>query len=725
MEKLQMASHAIGDIEALLEASGIGEEDESGAQSFDEKLRELVIAALAGKDVEAATRQAELSIAGAKKALEQEEKNINAMLGGMDEIGYVGPRAPTLPEPARSMELRDFTLAALKTFGSHVTPQSEGVFLVEANGRREHIRFEEDVEADRKSTLFAQGTAAFLRLVAQVIATGIHDVDDLDQSPRDKAEHLARNWVLSFGATLNTAEIMDVRRCFDGKALIRVRATVAHDGYERLLEIPCSSIEHNAHVGSGLSPIPRNIEDPSSLGIDTDRLADAAKQDGAISEFCRFYLERRAQEVQAAGRDERKKKKLEDEFTPRLEMELVALKGSVHRIIRVKTRYNFETESIYDNTLIVVPHKSELHEPPELRLCARSNKTVPKICLEQCQHTKTMVLRHLLIRSETSARFALPEFMVTCSLTGKRILKDEAELSEVTGRPVASTFLKTSPISGKRAEPIHFGRCEFTNLEVLNIELAVSEISGKRYRLDELMRSVVSGKTGHKQEFLLCHETRQPVSVTEVEQCELTGNHVRPGVLQKCAVTQKKVLPGELGRCSATGKMALKQLLVTSSLTEALILEEVAIRSATGQYCAPVEARQCSWSSRKCHPDDLRVCELTGLSIHLEFTTGKNNPRLQALSYMLNGIKRTADEPGLWEMITTDISKTLRTGRCRIEAAAYSPDRRHLAVSSEVRTLLGLRVRQVGFVYSIDDHSIVGRLAQGRRTREGWAEIKS
>ena len=41
MEKLQMASHAIGDIEALLEASGIDDDEDNGG-SFDEKIRQLV-----------------------------------------------------------------------------------------------------------------------------------------------------------------------------------------------------------------------------------------------------------------------------------------------------------------------------------------------------------------------------------------------------------------------------------------------------------------------------------------------------------------------------------------------------------------------------------------------------------------------------------------------------------------------------------------------------------
>src|SRR4051812_12272565 len=59
MEKLQMAAHAIGDIEALLEASGIDDED---GEDFEDKILRLVLAALAGKDVERATRQAAESI---------------------------------------------------------------------------------------------------------------------------------------------------------------------------------------------------------------------------------------------------------------------------------------------------------------------------------------------------------------------------------------------------------------------------------------------------------------------------------------------------------------------------------------------------------------------------------------------------------------------------------------------------------------------------------------
>jgi hypothetical protein len=116
---------------------------------------------------------------------------------------------------------------------------------------------------------------------------------------------------------------------------------------------------------------------------------------------------------------------------------------------------------------------------------------------------------------------------------------------------------------------------------------------------------------------------------------------------------------------------------------------------------------------------------LTDLTIHFEFATSGKYPRLQPLVDLLSGIKRTEDEPRLWESVCTRVTGVLGKGRCRVEAAFLSPDRLHLAVCAEVRTLLGLRVRQAGFVYSIADHSVVGRVAQGQRTSEGWSEVKS
>jgi superfamily II DNA or RNA helicase len=279
MQKLQMAAHAIGDIEALLEAAGIDDDEDNGG-SFDDKILQLVLAALAGKDVEKATRQAEESILEAKAKLEAEEANINAVLGSMEGAEYVGPRAPKLPPIVRLMDAREFTLAALKSLGAQVTPQEEGLYLVEQDGGREWIRFDEGAHGERRATLYAAGSAAFSRLVSQMIASGVHRVQDADDDAARQADEIARSWVGSFGAAPIGSKVEGVRRCFEGKALVRVRASVAHDSYERLFEVVCAPGEHRAHaVRSGLYKLTDVIDNAHHLGIDTERLADAAGRD--------------------------------------------------------------------------------------------------------------------------------------------------------------------------------------------------------------------------------------------------------------------------------------------------------------------------------------------------------------------------------------------------------------------------------------------------------------
>jgi superfamily II DNA or RNA helicase len=720
MEKLQMAAHAIGDIESLLEASGV--DDEEG-EEFEHKILRLVLAALAGRDVEKATRQAEQSIVDAKAKLEAEEANINDMLGSMDGAEYVGPRAPKLPPNIRSMEPREFALAALENLGATVTAKDSGLYLVEGDSGREWIRFEEGGAVNGRATMYAPGSAAFLRLVSRMIATGVHEVIDKDEDPAGHADEISRRWVDSFGASPVTTKVEGVRRCFEGKALIRVRATVAHDSYERLVEVECRSGEHKAHaVRSGLYKLADTIENARHLGIDTERLADAVSRDQGIGEFCRFYLERRVQEMTAAGEDLRKRKKMEDDFTPRLELTIVALEGGIHREVTTEVQYKFDKGPHYESRLTVVPRTGDRLSAPEMGRCDSSGAVAPKECLGHCVMTGLDVLRHLLVVSEVSGRTALPDHALRCSVSSKLILADEAELSAVTGDPVASSVLKTCGLTGKRAEPKHFGRCEFTGAAVLRSELATSEISSKQYRRDQQSRSVVSDQTGHTDEFLLCHETRQPITPQEAQRCETTGKFVRPGVLERCSVTRKAVLPSELERCAVTDTRVLRNLLVVSSVSGARIQHQLAIRSVAGKYCSPAEARACMWSARISHPDDLKICSLTGILFHSEFAAPGSNSYLQPLGELLNGVRHTIDSAERWSEIAVKASDALRGSRCRVETAFTSPDKRHLALCAEVRTLLGLRVQHAGLLYSMRDGSIVGRLALGKRTSKGWVQ---
>ena len=722
-EKLQMAAHAIGDIEALLQASDIGEGDEDAAKSFEEQILELVLAALAGKDIERETELKAQSIEKARVELAHSEETINSLLGSMDGAEYVGPRAPRLPAITHAMDPREFAVKALQYVGVHLAQKGPDLYRAEEDGGWEYVRFREAIIPEVRTTLYAPGSAAFQRLVVRMIASGLHEITDLDADAAKSSEKIAKEWASAFGAEEQKVEIENARRAFGGSALLRVRATVACDSYERLVRVSCS---HESHRGlaerSALAPLPKTIEEPLSLGVDPEKLTVAAQNDDAISEFCRFYLERREQELRSAGADERKRKKLEDDFTPRLQVSLVGLAGDVHRDVNLQIRYSLDGQGGYETALTVAPRDGEVLDSPEMRKCSKTGRLVPTTCLERCDVSGAEALRHLLVTSEISERRALPECSTRCSLSGKRILQDEAEISSVTGKTVAKTLLKTSVLSGRRAEPECFSVCQFTGAEVLKEELAVSEISGKNYRVDQQMRSAASGKAGHQREFITCHETRELIAVSEAEQCELTGNAVRRGILQACEVTGKKVLPSELEPCAVTGKRALHQLFVSSSVSGSRLLQDAAVRSSTGTFCTPGESQLCFWSGQKHHPDDLRTCTLTGLPIHFNFSTPNGSPRLRDLVEMLDGIRRTADETPLWDSAAGAITALQKTGKCRVEAEILSPAKTHLAMCCEVKTLLGLRTSQLGAIYDIKQQTPVGRIAFGKRGNNGWNE---
>jgi hypothetical protein len=92
---------------------------------------------------------------------------------------------------------------------------------------------------------------------------------------------------------------------------------------------------------------------------------------------------------------------------------------------------------------------------------------------------------------------------------------------------------------------------------------------------------------------------------------------------------------------------------------------------------------------------------------------------------MLDGFRRTADARDLWSEIAERIAAALKIRRCQVEAAVLSPSQTHLALCSEVRTLLGMRVRHAGAIYDLADRSIVGRIAEGRRGGSHWQALNA
>ncbi len=716
MQKLQMASHAIGDVESLLEAAGM-DDDEDGKDSFAEKIRALVMSSLNGKDIERATRLAEESISEAKAELDREEKTINSLLSGMD--GGSGPKCPDLPPPYRSMDERTFVRSAVQALGGEFKEKPGGLFEIQLEGKRELSRFSVDeVAGSPSSILYAAGSPAFERMVSRFTGNAQHRLEENMSEVSAASLLLGREWAQGMGATVESITSKEEWRAFSGNALLRVRMTVAHDSYERLVEVECSPSDSRCQVSAGQKPLGTDIKDITDIGLSADRLVEAATKDSGVTEFCRFYLERLEAEIVAAGDDSHKRKKMEDDFTPRVGISVVGLDGEVFRDVLLDIAYQIEG---YNGvcSLLVRPARKEILEQPDIGTCELTLRKVPVDALERCTISGKRAIKSLLWKSEFSGRLALPEYFTNCAATGKRALPDELDTSAVTGKRVASAYLKTSLVSGKKAEPEFFSQCEFTHIDALATELKTSQISGKRYRADQILQSVVSGKSGHNSEFVRCAATNHALLSSEGEHCEVTGRLVMPGILEVCGVSGKRVLPGELERCAATGKRVLKKFLVQSSISEAYILESEAIRSRSGRYCSKAEGKLCAWSGVLSHPDDLITCSLTGALVRAEYMQVEPEPRLGALAELLDGVNRKSEGQMFWSQIESSATPLVGGGRCTVEASILSPDRHRIVACLHVRSWL-IKVRYAGILFSVQDRTIVGRVRTGRRDGNSW-----
>lgn len=708
MEKLQMASHAIGDLESLLEASGAGD----GSVSFEEKVRRLVMAALQGKDAGVAVKLETESIDKAREELESERDNINSLLG--DSAGPAGPSAPELPPTKRSMPPSEFVPAAFEFLGATVTTVSASCFRVVRDGITEVVSTEPTSDAVH----YAPDSQPFARLVDEVIASGLHSVDDADENSDAAIASAAHHWLSQFNGRYESHQTLAASRAFEGYALIRVRANVKHDSYERLVPLEYKSkTPVRAEGRSALTPIPSVLQKLADIGIDGDDLAREASEEAAVAEFCRFYLERRAIEVASAGEDQRRAAKLHEDFTPRLEMSVVALKGRVWRSANVNIGYKLADGHSYASSAVITPFSGAL-AAPEIVTCALSQQAAPSNCMGLCEVSKDRVLRHHLVQSEVSGRWAKAEHTIRCALSGKRAFSNELIRSGVTGNWVVSGMLLRDPINGLVGEPEHFGTCEFTQERVLLSNLATSGVSGKQYRVDQAATSSVSSRTGHASEFETCEETRRPIAKVETEVCAVTGMRVRPGILEESALTGQRMHPSQLLTCAYSGSRAGHWLFSRSSLSERPILTSHAVFASNGAACLPDETVRCAWTGQSMHPADLRTCELTRLQVSAALLSPVG--ALRPLIELLDGVKHSTDHVVAWDTIAEKLSTALNGTRCRIVNAIKSPEGQILALRGEVKTMLGLKTRHVGALYSLSEGALIGRITAGRMTPQDY-----
>ena len=131
IEKLQTISHAVGDIESILEATNSDEEE-----SFEKQIQEMVIKSLKGQDVEKEVMDKLASIQRAKETIESEKEFLEDTLGTSEPSKDTGPQVPKLSKNKPFMPFEEFSIRAKKAQGMEVQETSPGVFTSTKKGKQ-------------------------------------------------------------------------------------------------------------------------------------------------------------------------------------------------------------------------------------------------------------------------------------------------------------------------------------------------------------------------------------------------------------------------------------------------------------------------------------------------------------------------------------------------------------------------------------------------------------
>ena len=207
-----------------------------------------------------------------------------------------------------------------------------------------------------------------------------------------------------------------------------------------------------------------------------------------------------------------------------------------------------------------------------------------------------------LVASEIPpARRGLVSESLRCAFSGKLILIDEADTSDISGRQGDRNLLVRCPVSHEVGFPDEMAQCPDSKAWFRPEDL--EECSVTRLKVDPrlLGRSDLSYKKALKRILVPCDVSGRLALPEELEICELTG---------------KRMLPEYLGTCVSSGKKVLKKLLVRCDLPIGLVADADACRSRSeksGRVCAASLAKRCDWSGAVLLPDEGSLCSLTQL----------------------------------------------------------------------------------------------------------------
>jgi superfamily II DNA or RNA helicase len=648
LAKLQAISEAYGDVEAILESSSLDED------RMEETIRDLVLRALMGQDVELATARIQESIEKAKAVYDKEKVEVEKNLGALDAMHSAGPKLPDLDPVRPRLTVKELVLGALPRSGVSLEATGDGRWLARPEGRNPYIiTFDEndpDIVDDglstfgrRRAVLYAEGQPAFERLVGEWSKRDSAWILDGREAGADAAREAAFLWASNLGPDVTPVAWKPRRAAvrFAGKLHTLGSASVAHDKYEKLLSIEIA----DPHVPADESTIPKTTiplkgelgMGEYAVGLD-EVLRSGVGQDSSISGFDRFYELRGQEEIARAQGDVRRVDAVRMSFKPSFAAGLVAAEGTIYENISGDLEFKLPGDDVYSASLTIAPSVRKIISEPERVVCDVTHRMLPEQCVARCEISGKRVLRPLLLMSERSRRLALPEHVRRCEATGRQLLMDEVARSDMSGKTVDSTLLVASAISGRRGLAEEMSTCEFTGSTVTTDEALRSEVSGRWLRSDEVARSVESGVRGHRSEFERCAVTEDWLLPAEVSASGLSGRKGKKSLMITCELSGRLLLPDEAAPCEATGKLVGKDRLATSDLSGRTVQEPLLVRCPeSGRRGLESEMGTCSVTGALVDPSHLVSCSVTAAPVLKRLTvtcpvTGRQLLREKAVS---------------------------------------------------------------------------------------------
>ncbi len=627
MEKLQVISHTVGDIEAVLEAS-----NDPNGDSLEKQIREMVVASLKGQDQEAAARKAEQSIEDAKKLIEQNKTEMDQALGTGSDNEEADVPMPRLKPALPSVTMENFVVNALRAEGAIVTNSGNGLYSVSSEGLgEERFTFDEAVFQQftqpgvfmgRSPLLYQPGKPAFERLVQRWIDRSGALVRDA-RTPKGDIEQIARDWLSTIAdASIVNSQVSERSELFEGRIYCRTRVSNAVDSYEKLIRVQYMSKEVSSILQADLSS---DIQVKSLLPSINEKVTQNVGADSDIRQFREYYELRLKTELERSDGGARKTKLIND-LAPSVTADVSAVDGTISDCVNVCLQYSLGGQVQYQSTLVV--GNGTILKQPDRAACGITGRQLPVECLHRCSVTGKNVMRELLQKSDLSGDLAIPDVFEICESTGKRVHRGEIGICSISGKRVCTSQLTLSQLSGRLALSSYAIKCQITDAVIFKEESQVSRLSGKRFRKDEAVVLADDKAVAHKSEATECHYSMEwyrkndcalsdvtslPVAKKRLAFSDVSKRKCDVSEIQVCEVTKKRLLPDEVGLCSISGKQVQAGLLQTCAETGRIGQRSLMVQcQISGDYAVPEEIESCCLTNKKVRKSLLGSSDVSG-----------------------------------------------------------------------------------------------------------------